>query len=157
MKPSSSKTNGLSYTIVTQVIVSINSSECNVTSVSDMVKTQLGLEVILLDSKLYPSFDNEATSGVEFWKSTRKIIAASRSLYEKLGGVMPGAELNQGEDNLVMTEPSSKKRKMEPEVQLEDIYKKLDIIDAKLSFIDEIKKTFELPVSCKVTRGWPML
>ena len=37
MKPSSSKTNGLSYTIVTQVIVSNNSSECNVISVSDMV------------------------------------------------------------------------------------------------------------------------
>lgn len=153
---SSSKTNGMIYTIVTQVIVSINSSlgECNVTSVSEMVKAQLGgLEVILLDSKLYPIMDNEATSGVEFWKSTRKIIAASRSLYEKL---VPDAELDQGEDT-VITEPLSKKRKIESEaIQLEDIAKKLDAIDSKLSFIDEIKKTFECLV-CRSAMKLPVV
>jgi hypothetical protein len=38
--------------------------------------------------KLYPIMDNEASVGADFWKSTRKIIAASRSLYQKLGGIM---------------------------------------------------------------------
>ncbi len=83
----SSRSNKLVYNIVTQVIVSINSSlgECS----SNLVKVQTGFDPILLDSKLFPIMDSEATTGTEFWKSTRKIMAASKSLYERLGGVIP--------------------------------------------------------------------
>ncbi len=31
--------------------------------------------------------ESDDTSDPDFWKGTRKIIAASRSMYEKLGGV----------------------------------------------------------------------
>ena len=62
-------------------------------------------------SKLYPVTDNESTSGPEFWRSTRKIIAASRASYEKLVGMSVGDELSQLYDNVVITEPPSKRVK----------------------------------------------
>jgi hypothetical protein len=84
-KPSSSKTNGLMYTVVTHVIVNLNGNagECTVGIVAEKVKAQVGFDTILLDSKLYPVFESDATTGTEFWKSTRKIMAASRSLFRR--------------------------------------------------------------------------
>ena len=126
-----------------------------------MVKRQVGFDVVLLDSKLYPIINNDATSGTEFWKSTRKIIAASRSLYEKLGGV--SAELSQVEDEVVIVEPSCKKiQTTEGHVlgniqgKLEHIDKKLDQIEKKLSFMDDIKKTFEC-VICRMPARSPVV
>ena len=52
-KPTSSKANRLVHSVVTQVIISLDNSECNVTTASEMVKGQVGFDVILLDSKLY--------------------------------------------------------------------------------------------------------
>ena len=66
--------------MVTNLIVSIDSTQCNVTAVADLVRKQVGFEVVLLDSKLFPIFENEASSSFDFWKSTRKIIAASKAL-----------------------------------------------------------------------------
>ena len=40
--------------------------------------------VVLLDSKCYPLLDNESTNGEAFWKSTQKVLAANRDLYNKL-------------------------------------------------------------------------
>lgn len=58
------------------------------------VKMQVGFEVILLDSKCFPLLDNESTAGVEFWCTTRKNIAVSRTTYKKLASV-PGQELSR--------------------------------------------------------------
>ena len=69
----------------TNLIVSIDSTQCNVTAVADLVGKQVGFEVVLLDSKLFPFFESEASS-FDVWKSTGKIIAASQALYDKLGG-----------------------------------------------------------------------
>jgi hypothetical protein len=148
-RASSSKNNGLTYTEVTQVLVSLTEAECNVPAVSEFVRSQLGFEVVLLDCKLYPIANTEATSGKEYWKSTRKIIAASRSLYERLGGVPPDAALAMREgDDIVLVGPSAKKAKKNddnfPEkTSLEDIHKKLDSIGSKVSFNDNLRKTFE--------------
>ena len=89
-KPSSPKANRLAHTVVTQVIISLDSSagECNVDTAAEMVKRQVGFEVVLLDSKLFPVIPNDSTSGPDFWKSTWKIIAASRLMYEKLTGFL---------------------------------------------------------------------
>ena len=134
------------YNVVSQVIVSINTiaGECNVSAVSEKVQEQVGFEVILLDSKLFPLLDNDATTGVDFWKSTRKIIAASRSLYEKLGGITPGTEFS---NELISGEPSTKKRKINEEedpdkdflrAKLEEMDNKLTDIKAKITFLDDI-------------------
>ena len=47
-----------------------------------MVSSNVGYDVILLDSKCYPLLDNSVTTSIDFWKSTRKILAASKSSYE---------------------------------------------------------------------------
>ena len=40
--------------------------ECSVASVAEMVKREVGFSVILLDSKLNPLIESEATSGLEY-------------------------------------------------------------------------------------------
>ena len=70
-------------------------NECNIATAVELVKHQVGFDVVLLDCKLFPLIENEAMSCPDFWKSTRKIIAASRSMYEKLVGVSAGEELSQ--------------------------------------------------------------
>ena len=137
-----------------------STGECNVSTVAESVKKQVGFEVVLLDSKLYPVTDNESTSGPEFWRSTRKRIAASRASYEKLVGMSVGDELSQLDDDVVITEPPSKRvKKMAIEdlgVKVEEIDKKLDAIDRKLSVFDDIKKTFEC-VICRSVVRYPMV
>ncbi len=158
----SSRSNKLVYNIVTQVIVSINSSlgECSVNGVANLVKVQTGFDPILLDSKLFPIMDSEATTGTEFWKSTRKIMAASKSLYEKLGGVIP--EFNETD-----TQPTpSKKAKVADLVRgehgssrsevLEDIDEKLLEIKMKLNSLDlnvGFLKPFQKSLECIICHG----
>ena len=60
--------------------------ECNVETVAEMVKDHVGFDVILLKCTLYLLIANDSISGIEYWKSTRKIIAISRVVYEKLMG-----------------------------------------------------------------------
>ena len=45
----------------------------------ELVKTQVGFDVILLDSKLFPLTDNNSATGVDFWRSTRKVIKSNSS------------------------------------------------------------------------------
>ena len=130
-------------------------------TVSGLVRAQLGFEVILLDCKLYPIADTEATSGLDYWKSTCKNIAASRSLYEHLGGVPPGAALTvQEDDDIVIFEPSAKKAKKNNDcslkISLEDIHKKLDSIDSKVSFSTNLRKALEC-IICRSTVKMPVV
>ena len=75
------------YEIVTQVTVTLDSSSpCSVPRVAELVAKQTNIDVILLDSKCYPILDNDSTAGESFWRSTRKVLAASRAVYEKLTG-----------------------------------------------------------------------
>ena len=121
-RPSSSKINSLTYNVVTNLIVSIDSTQCNVTAVADLVRKQVGFEVALLDSKLFPIFESEASSSSDFWKSTRKIIAASKALYDKLGGISPELNVGQFEG---LDPPSSKRSKIgSDKVPVEDILAK---------------------------------
>ena len=86
-KPTSSKASlKMDYSIVTQVVVSLVPSQCNVQVVGDLVAQQVGFEVVLLDSKCFPLLANESTSGVDFWKSTRKVLAASKAVFEQHNG-----------------------------------------------------------------------
>ena len=85
--PGSSKCNPhVDYKVVTQVYVKLDENTCTLKAVAEMVKEQLSFEVVLLDSKCFPLLDNESTQGMEFWKSTRKVLSASWSSYMKLTG-----------------------------------------------------------------------
>ena len=74
------------YNIVTNVPLLLEPSQCNVKGVTQLVTNEVGFQVVLLDSKCYPILDGEASGKVAFWKITRKILAASKSLYEQLVG-----------------------------------------------------------------------
>lgn len=160
-KASSSK-HRFNHTIVTQVILSLDASkgECNVSVAAESVRKQLGFEVVLLDCKLFPITDNESISSPDFWRSTRKIIAASRSVYEKITGVSVGSELSQVDDDVILLDTLRKKQKMSTSTDIiskfNAIDKKLDTLDKKLSFLDDIKKVFEC-VICRSTVYAPLV
>lgn len=84
--PCISTSPGLAYSIVTQVVVALKVNRCGPTIVAELVKQQVGYDVILLNSKCFPVLDNDISRSSEFWKSTRKIMAASKSLHVKLKG-----------------------------------------------------------------------
>lgn len=53
---------------------------------AELISQQGGFDVVLLDSKCFPILDTDTTTTTDFWKSNRKVLAASRSLYTKLTG-----------------------------------------------------------------------
>ena len=85
-RPSSSRSSGVSYTVITQVVATLECNECTSSIVSDLVKQQVGYDVVLLDSKCYLILDDDTSQGVEFWKSSHKILAASKSVYTSMKG-----------------------------------------------------------------------
>jgi len=132
--------------------------ECTVSKVAELVKRQVGFEVVLLDSKLFPVIDNESTSGPEFWRSTRKIIAVSRATYEKLTGMSAGNELIQIDEDVDIEPPHKKAKLLGTDVisRFDIVDKKLDVIDKKLSFLENMKKVFEC-VICRSTVCCPVV
>ena len=86
-KASTSKaTFHLDYKIVTQVVVTLEVGNCSPDIVADLIKQQVGFQVVLLDSKCFPILESDTTTGTDYWKSNRKILAASKSLYTRLTG-----------------------------------------------------------------------
>ena len=164
-KPSSSRANRLTHTVITSVVVSLDQSmgECNVASAAEIVKRQVGFEVILLDSKLYPLIESEATSGFDYWKSTRKIIATSRTVYEKLIGKSPAEEIKQVDEDVVVVDHPRKKIKLTSDgddvvilTKLEEVEKAVREINEKLGFLGELKKAFEC-IICRLPSESPVV
>ena len=62
---------------------------------------QIGFEVVLLDSKCFPVIESDTTNGIDFWKSNRKILAASQSLYKRLTG--SSASMKRASDDIDLT------------------------------------------------------
>lgn len=83
----SSSSSGVDYKTVTHVVVTLEADNCSPTTVSENIEQQVGLQVILLDSKCFPIVNTESTCSVEFWKGNRKILAASKSIYVKMTGL----------------------------------------------------------------------
>ena len=137
MRASTSKASRLEYTIVTQIYLCLTAEQCNVTSVCDLVAEQVGFPVILLDSKCYPLSANAGTCGVDFWKTSRKILAASKSLYVQLSGSddpAPDAE----------TAPQAKKPWQETLV-----LEKIAALEKKVSVPVEMSKAMQ----CSICQG----
>ena len=126
-KPCSSRTIRLSHTIITSIVVKLDHGmgECNVDTVAELVKAQVGFEVILLDCKLFPLIANNSTSGLDFWKSTRKIIATSRAAYDKLVGKSPAEEISTVDDDVEIVEPVAKRARISSDENAKNILDKL--------------------------------
>ena len=60
----------VNYEVVTQTHVTLDASSCTVRRVAELLKEQLDMEVVLLDSKCYPLTENESTSTESFLKSS---------------------------------------------------------------------------------------
>ena len=83
----------LSSEIITEVIVCLaDLDQCSVSVAAQLVKEHVGYDIVLLNNKLYPILDAPSTRG-DFWRSTsRKILAASAKLHEKITGKRPSAK-----------------------------------------------------------------
>ena len=215
----SSTKNKIQYTTVTTVNISLDPTrgDCSIKAVCDKVKEQVGFEVILLDSKCYPLFASEETSDPDFWRSSRKVVAASKARFEKLGGVptettstdlpkrmaeellgtdhddegvtdlpilkgkgkgkMATREISEESkkrqvlvlsdtDEEAMEMPNVKKSKLVKEKSEDndsridkmiiDVMKRLDCIDQRLGWLDDLKKALECCI-CQVTCKKPMV
>ena len=143
-KKGKEKKGKLEYTTVTQVVVSLSPSECNVPAISQLVSQQLGFQAILLDCKCYPLVCNESTSGIDFWNSTQKILAASKDLYGKVTGLDPENSVIGQALELTGEGPSPIKRRIEvprPDASPMDmklVLEKLSNIEKKITFLDEL-------------------
>lgn len=166
-KPSSSKSAGdILYNVVTQITVTLDLQNCGPTRVSEMVKEQVGYDVILLDCKCYPLLDNESTQGPEFWKSTRKIIAASKSLYLKLRGDSANPSMADMEFQTGSRQPLQNNQEQPdlnkmsdsfPELfsQLRLMNEKLSTLDVKISYLNSLLGVSD-SVVCKSAMDKPM-
>ena len=162
-----SRSNRIQYSAVTQITVSLDPSrgQCCISGVCEKVKEQVGFEVILLDSKCYPLLPNDDTSCAEFWKSTRKVIAAPKQTYEKLGGVSADTDWLKECDQ--KNEPPRKKAclrkgkgkcrsESDAEEKLDVIMKKLEAIERKMNIFEGLRKGLECCI-CKVPCRSPIV
>ena len=66
-KPSTSKSlSHLDYKVITQVVVSLEVGHCSPSLVAELVRQQVGFEVVLLDSKCFPILESETTAATDF-------------------------------------------------------------------------------------------
>ncbi len=117
--------------------------------------------------------NSEDTSGPVFWKSTRKILAASRSMYEKLGGsqqtLIGGSTLcNTAKTTLIHLCKGHAglrgKREQQKRWQgcrkmaglqgsyVDEVIRRLDNVDRRLDIFDDLKKAFECCICKPVCR-----
>ena len=60
-----------------QMVIKLSFTQCSVSAATQTETQQVGYDVIFLDSKCLSILTHEGISGVEFWRSTHKILAAS--------------------------------------------------------------------------------
>ena len=136
-KPSTSK---LIYDVVTQKQVSIDPNDCSPSAVAQEVSETVRFEVVLLDSKCYPLLDNVTTSNISFWKSTRKILTASKSNFQKLSGA--SVDLKRAKDEINLTQVDDHEdEELSPPNKRPCVTKTLDEVSGQ----DRVKVHFHQP------------
>ncbi len=73
-RQSSSKSSGITYSVVPQAVVTLDPHNCSQGVVAWLVKQQVGYEIILLDSKCFPVLDNDTTRSTDYWKSAQSLL-----------------------------------------------------------------------------------
>ena len=82
----------LTLQIVTEDVVCLaDLDHCSVPVVAQLVKEQVGYDLILLNNKLYPILDVPSTRG-EFWQSSSQKILAASGKAVKITGKRPSAK-----------------------------------------------------------------
>lgn len=160
----SSSKNPIQYCPVTQITVALDPSrgQCSIEGVCAKIKEQV---VILLYSKCYPLLKTEDSSSSDYWRSTRKVIAAPVKVYEKLGGVSADTDwskhLEACDADAGSSAPPTKKprnkgkervsvgdKNVDPEGKMAIVISKLEGIERKISVFEELRKGFECCI-CK--------
>ena len=147
-KPTTSKHTHLEYKVVTQVIVTLEIGNCTPSVVADLVRQQVGFPVILLDSKCFPILENETTSAIEFWKSNRKILAASSSLYSRLTG--SSADPGRAKIEILLLQVTLRALKSCISTNLHQILDGVETIRQKHEVLGKISSMFECVVHLSV-------
>ena len=156
-KPSTSKSlSHLDYKVITQVVVSLEVGHCSPSLVAELVRQQVGFEVVLLDSKCFPILESETTAATDFWKSNRKVLAASKSLYVKLTGSSANprranSEIYSDDDG---SNPPQPKRCCLSETKLDKILHTIETFQKRADLSDIFLGVFEC-VICKDTMQRP--
>ena len=158
---------------VTDVIVKLACDvECCVPFVIERIKEEVGFDVVLINTKCSKILDNDATRGIDFWKSSRKVLAVSSERYEKLFGKKKqyAAAIDLTSDDSSPERPSKRpKREVGFDIKLgfEALNQKLEEIasqkqsgsqsppDSKNVVVSKIEKTLECSI-CKSLSKRPM-
>ena len=74
-----------------------------VTRVAELVKDEVGFDVTLVNTKCNQIVDSDATRGLDFWKSSRKVLAVHSHMFDKIFGkkkaYSAAIDLTQDEDD----------------------------------------------------------
>ena len=57
--------------------------DCTVTRVAELVKDEVGFDVTLVNTKCNQIMDSDATRGLDFWKSSRKVLAVHSHMFRQ--------------------------------------------------------------------------
>ena len=150
-KPSTSKSSCLEYKVITQLVVTLEVGHCSLTSVTEAVTQQVAFDVVLLDSKCFPILQSETTNETEFWKSNRKILAASKTLYDKLIGTRTNPkqanieELTSSDDD---PQHRPKRLCLSNTEMFDKILEGMDALQKQNTFCNKVAAVFEC-VICK--------
>ena len=132
----------------------IKTADCNLTTVTEAIGQQVGFPVTLLDSKCFRIIESDTTSMTEFWKSNRKILAASKSIYDKLRGSSTDfqeAVDDQTEDDNAHKSKRPRHSSAESSSKLDKILEGVDILTQQSSISTVLSAAFECVVCKSIT------
>ena len=94
----------VSISPITDIIIKLNGQDdCTVTCVAELVKDEVGFDVTLVNTKCNQIGDSDATRGLDFWKSSRKVLAVHSQMFDKAFGkkkaYSAAIDLTQDEDD----------------------------------------------------------
>ena len=77
----------VSFVPITDIIIKLNGQDdCTVTRVAELVKDEVGFDVTLVNTKCNQIVDSDATQRLDFWKSSRKVLAVHTQMFDKAFG-----------------------------------------------------------------------
>ena len=79
----------VSFVPITDIIIKLNGqNDCTVTRGAELVEDEVGFDVNLVqfNTKCIQIVDSDATQGIDFWKSSRKVLAAYTPMLTRLMG-----------------------------------------------------------------------
>ena len=124
---------------------------CSLAVVAEAVHQQVGFDVVLLDSKAYPILEGDSTNSMEFWKSNRKVLAASKTLYTKLTGTSTNHKRAITEIDLTSSDDDthqSKRSCLSSDDKLDRILEGVETLRKQSTFFAKLSAAFEC-VICK--------